>query len=100
MNEILYYDAPAKLPGYSFAITCAQNRQNCVIHYEEYSGRRESALKLEDQYDRIFRYLYFHLHLAGRLFMNIQAAPVIYAIIAAAAFFTGRWKYHRLQVGN
>jgi hypothetical protein len=39
-------------------------------------------------------------HLAGGLFLNIQAAPVIYAVVAAAAFFVGQWKYHRMQVGK
>lgn len=40
------------------------------------------------------------IHLAGRLFLNFQAAPVIYAVIIMAAFLIGRWKYRRLQVGN
>ena len=39
-------------------------------------------------------------HLAGKLFLNIQAAPVIYILIASAAFAIGDWKYRRLQVGN
>lgn len=38
--------------------------------------------------------------LAGRLFLNCQAAPVIYVVAAAAAFAIGRWKYRRLQVGK
>lgn len=40
------------------------------------------------------------IHLAGKLFLNYQAAPVIYAVISIIALFIGRWKYHRLQVGN
>ena len=40
------------------------------------------------------------IHLAGRLFLNFQAAPVIYAVIILAAFLIGWWKYRRLQVGN
>jgi hypothetical protein len=40
------------------------------------------------------------IHLAGRLFLNFQAAPVIYAVIIMAAFLIGRWKYRGLQVGN
>ena len=40
------------------------------------------------------------IHLAGRLFLNYQAAPVIYIVIIMAALLIGRWKYHRLQVGN
>ncbi|MBQ3372816.1 MAG: hypothetical protein IJG40_06755 [Oscillospiraceae bacterium] len=40
------------------------------------------------------------IHLAGRLFFNFQAAPVIYAVIIMAAFLIGGWKYRRLQVGN
>ena len=38
------------------------------------------------------------IHIAGRLFMSYQAAPVIYTVIVAAAFGIGRWKYRRLQV--
>ena len=40
------------------------------------------------------------IRLAGKYFLNYQAAPVIYAVIAAAAFVIGRWKYRRLQVGK
>ncbi len=40
------------------------------------------------------------IHLAGRMFLNFQAAPVIYVVIILAAFLIGRWKYRRLQVGN
>ena len=40
------------------------------------------------------------IHLAGRLFLNYQAAPVIYTVIIMAALLIGRWKYRRLQVGN
>ena len=40
------------------------------------------------------------IHLAGRMFLNYQAAPVIYAAIIMAALLIGRWKYRRLQVGN
>ncbi|MBQ6364084.1 MAG: ABC transporter permease subunit [Lachnospiraceae bacterium] len=40
------------------------------------------------------------IHLAGRVFMNYQAAPVIYAVIITAAVLTGRNKYKRLQVGK
>lgn len=40
------------------------------------------------------------LHLAGRLFMTYQAAPVIYVLISAAAMLIGRQRYRRLQVGK
>ena len=40
------------------------------------------------------------IHVAGRLFLNYQAAPVIYIIIAAAAMLIGRGVYSRLQVGK
>jgi len=40
------------------------------------------------------------IHLAGRLFLNYQAVPVIYIVIIMAALLIGRWKYRRLQVGN
>jgi hypothetical protein len=40
------------------------------------------------------------IHLAGRLFLNYQAAPVLYAIIVIAALLIGQQKYKRLQVGN
>ena len=40
------------------------------------------------------------IHLAGRLFLNYQAAPVIYIVIIMATLLIGRWKYRRLQVGN
>ena len=40
------------------------------------------------------------IYMAGGSFMSHQAAPVIYAVIAAAAFVLGRWKYRRLQVGR
>ncbi|MCR4752619.1 MAG: hypothetical protein K5852_10035, partial [Eubacterium sp.] len=40
------------------------------------------------------------IHFAGRFFMNWQAAPVIYTIIAAAAFVMGEVSYRRLQIGN
>jgi hypothetical protein len=40
------------------------------------------------------------IRLAGRPFLSCQAAPVIYAVIAVAAFAIGRWKYRRLQVGK
>ena len=40
------------------------------------------------------------IHAAGRIFMNHQAAPVIYAAVAAAAFAAGRWRYRRLEAGN
>ena len=40
------------------------------------------------------------IRLAGKYFLNYQAAPVIYAVIAVSAFVIGRWKYRRLQVGN
>jgi hypothetical protein len=40
------------------------------------------------------------IHLAGKLFLNFQAAPVIYAVISIAALLIGRRKYRRLQVGN
>ena len=37
------------------------------------------------------------IHLAGRLFLNYQAAPVLYAIIVIAALLIGLRKYKRLQ---
>lgn len=40
------------------------------------------------------------IHAAGRFFMSHQAAPVIYAVIAAGAFLIGRWRYRSLQVGG
>lgn len=40
------------------------------------------------------------IHLAGRLFLNYQAAPVIYAVIITAAVLMGRRKYKKLQVGK
>ncbi len=40
------------------------------------------------------------IHLAGRLFLNYQAAPVIYTVIIVAALLIGRRKYRKLQVGN
>ena len=39
------------------------------------------------------------IRLAGRYFLNYQAAPLIYVLIAAAALLIGRWKYQKLQVG-
>lgn len=38
------------------------------------------------------------IHLAGRFFLNYQAAPVLYVLIVFGAVLIGRWKYHRLQV--
>ena len=40
------------------------------------------------------------IHLAGRLFLNYQAAPVIYTLIIIASLLIGRLRYRRLQVGN
>ena len=40
------------------------------------------------------------IHLAGKLFLNFQAAPVIYTVVSIAALLIGRRKYRRLQVGN
>ena len=40
------------------------------------------------------------IHLAGRMFLNYQAAPAVYAVIVVAAVLTGRRKYQRLQVGK
>ena len=40
------------------------------------------------------------IHLAGRVFMNYQAAPVLYALIIIAALLIGRRRYKGLQVGN
>ena len=40
------------------------------------------------------------IHCAGRLFLNYQAAPVIYALICIIALLVGNRKYRRLQVGN
>ena len=45
-------------------------------------------------------YNYRLIHLSGRLFLNYQAAPVLYAIIVTAALLIGERKYKRLQVGN
>lgn len=32
------------------------------------------------------------IHLAGKLFLNYQAAPVIYAVISITVLLIGRWK--------
>ena len=40
------------------------------------------------------------IRLAGKFFMNYQAAPVIYIAIAVIAFLIGLSKYKRLQVGD
>ena len=40
------------------------------------------------------------IRVAGRLFLNYQAAPAIYIIIAVAAMLIGRGVYSRLQVGK
>lgn len=40
------------------------------------------------------------IHLAGRQFMNIQAAPVLYAAIIIASLLIGQRKYKGLQVGK
>ena len=40
------------------------------------------------------------IHLAGRVFMNYQAAPVLYAFVIIAALLIGRRKYKGLQVGK
>lgn len=40
------------------------------------------------------------LHMGRDFFMNYQAAPVAYVVIAAAAFVAGRWGYRKLQVGK
>ena len=40
------------------------------------------------------------IHLAGRFFLNYQAAPVIYSVIVIAALLIGRQKYRRLQIGR
>lgn len=40
------------------------------------------------------------IHLAGRYYMNYQAAPVIYTMIIIAALLAGRRQYRRLQVGK
>lgn len=37
------------------------------------------------------------IHLAGRRFLNYQAAPVLYAMIVIAALLIGLRKYKRLQ---
>ena len=39
-------------------------------------------------------------HLAGGLFLNYQAAPVLYTVVVIAALLIGRQKYRRLQVGK
>ena len=43
---------------------------------------------------------YMLYHLAGRLFLNYQAAPVVYVVVMIATLIIGRWKYGRLQVGK
>lgn len=40
------------------------------------------------------------IHLAGRLFLNYQAAPVIYSVIVIVALLIGRQKYRKLQIGK
>ncbi len=40
------------------------------------------------------------LNMAGKLFLNIQAAPIIYVLISITAFLLGKRTYRRLQVGN
>ncbi len=40
------------------------------------------------------------IHLAGRQFLNFQAAPALYAVIVIVALMIGRWKYKGLQVGK
>ena len=40
------------------------------------------------------------IHLAGRLFLSYQAAPVLYALVVITAVWVGRWNYYRLQVGR
>ena len=40
------------------------------------------------------------IHLAGRLLLNYQAAPILYVLVVIAAVLLGRWKYYRLQVGE
>lgn len=40
------------------------------------------------------------IHMAGRMFLNYQAAPAIYAVISIFALLIGRMKYRRLQVGR
>lgn len=40
------------------------------------------------------------IHLAGRVVMNYQAAPVLYAFVIIAALLIGRRKYKGLQVGK
>ncbi len=40
------------------------------------------------------------VRLAGGLFLNYQAAPVLYIVIVTAALMFGRRKYRGLQVGK
>ena len=40
------------------------------------------------------------IHMAGRMLLNYQAAPAIYAVISIFALLIGRMKYRRLQVGR
>ncbi len=40
------------------------------------------------------------LHVAGRFFLNYQAAPAVYTVIIIAALFLGRRRYRRLEVGG
>ena len=40
------------------------------------------------------------IHLAGRVLLNYQAAPVLYAFIIIAALLIGRRRYKGLQVGK
>jgi hypothetical protein len=58
------------------------------------------ASKAECDPDEFRFYNYRLIHLSGRLFLNYQAAPVLYAIIVTAALLIGERKYKRLQVGN
>ena len=49
----------------------------------------------------IFVFSNFRLfHLAGKFFLNYQAAPVFYVIIVFVAFLFGKRKYKMLQVGK
>ena len=45
-----------------FLLNSAQTGFNSVIHIEDYTEEGGRSLNLEEQYDRIYKYLYFRLH--------------------------------------
>jgi len=46
----------------TFLLNGAQKGFNTVIHIEDYTKEGGRSLNLEEQYDRIYKYLYFRLH--------------------------------------